>query len=645
MERNRFLKKDSLAGKVIAFILVIIMVGIAILSGLQATYMLSRNIYVEDIHKDFKTKVANRYAYSVLDNVMWSDHPEYEIDDSMVLGAKIVYGPELDKKKSNLFWSYGDLKKYKEPIEEYTVDHIYSDVDESNDEIVRYYDVVLYLSKDLKPGSDFYAYDKLADWLIMNQNSIYIIGIVSIIIGALALIYLLSAVGHKKETLEIKGSFITKIPLDLYTILTAIIGAITIACGILLQSVNKRSLSVMSISIIVCVYLVCAFISLLWLSDVTVRIKIGKWWKNSIIYKMLRFVGKGVVFLIGKLPLVWKTLVIFGVVSVLELFGIFIFSWNVSGAFIGAWFIEKVVLFALVMISALFMKKLQIAGEKISGGDLEYQVDTSHMFMDFKKHGENLNQIGQGLNSAVDEKLKSERMKTELITNVSHDIKTPLTSIINYSDLIDKELINLDECEENKDNTNVEKIKEYSEVLNRHSIRLKRLIEDLIEASKASTGNIDVNLEPTEVGVMLAQTAGEYEDKLSSSDLTLVVNKPEEPVYIMADGRRLWRVMDNILNNVCKYAMPSTRVYLNLEKDEKENMAIITLKNISKEQLDMSPAELLERFVQGDKARKTEGNGLGLSIANSLTELQSGKLKLDIDGDLFKVILRFPYVG
>ena len=641
MERDRFLKKDSLAGKVIAFILVIITVGIAILSGLQATYMLSRNSYGEDIHKELKTNVANRYAYDVLENVLWNGYADYKIDDSMVLGAKLVYGRENSSNKSKMVWSCGNTEKYDEPIEEFTIENIYSE--EENGKYIRIYDVVLYLSKDLKAGSNFYVCDKLAEWLIMTDNSIYIIGIVSVIIGALALIYLLTAVGHKKDSAEIKGSFITRIPIDIYTILTTIVGILTITVGmVLINEINRINVVKHGI-IIVGVYLVCAFISLLWLSDVTVRLKMGKWWQNSIIYKLLRFVGKGAVVLIGNLPLVWKTVAIFGVVSLLELMGIFMVGMKLE-ALLLAWLMEKVVLFALIMVSAIFMKKLQIAGENISEGDLEYQVDTSHMFLDFKKHGENLNQIGQGLNSAVDEKLKSERMKTELITNVSHDIKTPLTSIINYSDLIDKELGNIGDGVENSKEPNVEKIKEYSEVLNRQSVRLKRLIEDLVEASKASTGNIDVNLEPTEVGVMLAQTEGEYEDKLLASHLTLVVNKPEEPIYIMADGRRLWRVMDNILNNVCKYALPGTRVYLNLENDLSKRKVIITLKNVSREPLDMSPDELLERFVQGDRARTNEGNGLGLSIANSLTELQNGKLELKIDGDLFKVVLTFPLV-
>ena len=221
-------------------------------------------------------------------------------------------------------------------------------------------------------------------------------------------------------------------------------------------------------------------------------------------------------------------------------------------------------------------------------------------------------------------------MKTELITNVSHDIKTPLTSIINYSDLIAKET------------TENEKISEYSLVLLRQSERLKRLIDDLVEASKASTGNIEIIAEPFDLGVLFSQTTGEYEEKLTKNELTLITKQPEEPVHIMADGRRMWRIFDNLMNNICKYAQSGTRVYLTLEKVGNE--AVISFKNTSRDALDVPADELLERFTRGDASRNTEGNGLGLSIAKSLAELQKGSLELSVDGDLFKVTVTFDLI-
>jgi signal transduction histidine kinase len=266
------------------------------------------------------------------------------------------------------------------------------------------------------------------------------------------------------------------------------------------------------------------------------------------------------------------------------------------------------------------------ASEKMADGDLSYKVDTSKMFFDFRKHGENLNKISEGMSKAVDERIKSEHFKTELITNVSHDIKTPLTSIINYVDLLGKEELNN------------EKATEYLEVLERQSSKLKKLIEDLVEASKASSGNLSVNNEKLEAGVFITQTVGEFEEKLSAAGLELIINKPEEPVYILADGRHLWRVMDNLMNNICKYAQPMSRVYVNLEADTKVH---ITFRNISKYPLNLSGEELMERFVRGDKSRNTEGHGLGLSITQSLIKLMNGEMDITVDGDLFKVILTF----
>lgn len=231
------------------------------------------------------------------------------------------------------------------------------------------------------------------------------------------------------------------------------------------------------------------------------------------------------------------------------------------------------------------------------------------------------------MKKAVDEQMKSERFKTELITNVSHDIKTPLTSIINYVDLIKKE-----DCDN-------EKIKEYTEVLDRQSSRLKKLVDDLVEASKASSGVLAVDMKPCEIGVLLSQTAGEYEEKLKKAGLELVLTQPETSVTIMADGRHLWRIFDNLMNNVCKYSLPSSRVYLTLE--EQNGNAVVTFKNISKTPLNITSDELMERFVRGDSSRNTEGSGLGLSITKSLTELQKGKFDLTVDGDLFKATLTF----
>ena len=291
------------------------------------------------------------------------------------------------------------------------------------------------------------------------------------------------------------------------------------------------------------------------------------------------------------------------------------------------WFTEKALLYAFLTKRFLQMKKLQDAAGALAEGKMDGRLETENMFGEFRRHGESLNHIQDGIRIAVEEQLKSERFKTELITNVSHDIRTPLTSIINYVDLMEKE--------------NIESpvLKEYLEVLSRQSARLKKLIEDLMEASKASTGNLAVAWEPCDANIMLTQTVGEFEEKLKAAQIELIV-MCGEPSVIQADPRHLWRIFENLMNNICKYALPTSRAYVNIEKED--GFARIVFRNISRYALHIDSAELTERFVRGDSSRNTEGSGLGLSIAQSLTELMQGRFELSVDGDLFKVTLSFP---
>ena len=329
-------------------------------------------------------------------------------------------------------------------------------------------------------------------------------------------------------------------------------------------------------------------------------------------------------------------LIMLGILAA-EFFWMLITQYSLGMELFG-WFIERLVLCGGIIYLLAGAKKLLSAGHEIAAGNVDHRVDTAKLRGPLREHGEDLNSITDGMNKAIADRVKSERFRTELITNVSHDIKTPLTSIVNYVDLMEKEEI---------DN---EKVREYLGVLSRQSARLKKLIDDLMEASKAATGNLNVNFERCELGVMLTQTAGEYEDKLKKAGLELVVTKPEEAVYIMADRRHLWRIFDNLMNNICKYAMPGTRVYLDLTRvsrlsgDALRPGAAVTFRNISNSRLNVSEEELMERFVRGDSSRNTEGSGLGLSIANSLTQLQKGVMTLVVDGDLFKVQLSFDTV-
>ena len=305
--------------------------------------------------------------------------------------------------------------------------------------------------------------------------------------------------------------------------------------------------------------------------------------------------------------------------------------WNNMILYLALWVLEKIIILPFIFIVLFDLKKIKIAGEEYASGNLEYQLQTDNMNWDFKEHGENMNRIADGLNIAIEKRIQSERMKTELITNVSHDIKTPITSIINYAGLIEKELCNS------------EKHKEYAEVLVRKASHLKRLLDDLVEASKATTGSIEMHMEECDATILLNQVVGEFEDKIQESKLELISKIPDEPIKILADSRRIWRVFENLMMNACKYSLEGSRVYLSLENID--GKAIFSFRNTSKHMLNITVDELMERFVRGDSARSTEGNGLGLSIAKSLTELQNGNMDIIIDGDLFKVILQFPVIS
>lgn len=284
----------------------------------------------------------------------------------------------------------------------------------------------------------------------------------------------------------------------------------------------------------------------------------------------------------------------------------------------------------LVLSDAVVKSRLKKGIEEIASGNMNYRVPLAGLKGSAKKLAEQLNDIGGGLNKAVEAEMKNERLKTDLITNVSHDIKTPLTSIINYVDILKRE------------NIQDTKIRGYLDILESKAQRLKTLTEDVVEASKVSSGNIVLEYMEVNLSEMIQQTEGEFAEKFAARNLSVVVNLPEEPAMIYVDGRRMWRVLENIFGNAAKYAMPGTRVYADLSVDE-ENVSF-SLKNVSEQQLNISADELTERFIRGDISRSTEGSGLGLSIAKSLAEMQGGSFQLYLDGDLFRVSLRFPRV-
>ena len=363
------------------------------------------------------------------------------------------------------------------------------------------------------------------------------------------------------------------------------------------------------------------------------RIKAGTLWKNSLIRTVLKWIGK----CSGKLSDFARAFSrnTAEKIKVLLVGGAFLFlqfliigcGFTGAGVFLIILLIVDAAAVIFIIRKADGLDLIMDGLKKISDGELQYKIKTDTLTGKQKVMAEYINNIGSGLDAAVENSLKKERMQTELITNVSHDLKTPLTSIINYVDLMKRE------------NPTDPKIQEYLRILDEKSQRLKVLTEDVVEASKASTGNIKLEMNDIDFVEMVQQVIGEFEEKFKEKNLTMMVHFTDEPSIIYADGQRMWRVLENVFGNVVKYAMEGTRVYAEISNRNKK--VTFSLKNISAQPLNISADELTERFIRGDVARNTEGSGLGLSIAKSLTELQGGEFKLYLDGDLFKVMITF----
>ena len=372
-------------------------------------------------------------------------------------------------------------------------------------------------------------------------------------------------------------------------------------------------------------------VTLLFLCVFAAQCKAGTVIRGSLTARVLRLLWRilrGVTLwlwrIVTGIPLVWKTALVTAALAFLE------FILYVSPSRDPLFLVVKVLEILAVLAIALNLRTLEKNGKQLSEGDLSTPVDTKRLFGAFRRYGQAMNRLQSGMESAVQEQMRAERMKTELITNVSHDIKTPLTSIVNYVDLLKKEDIPSPAA------------REYITVLDRQSKRLKKLTEDLVEASKASSGALPVDLQPTDVSVLFSQITGEYQDRLADCHLTLVTQPPAGQPVVLADSKLLSRVMDNLVSNICKYAMPETRVYVSgVTADGQMTMSF---KNVSHAELNISPDELMERFVRGDTSRHTEGSGLGLSIARSLVHLMGGTFRLSIDADLFRADVTLPLV-
>lgn len=608
--------------KVSAFILLVICMVIAVFSSVVIAINAEWQWYSMD--EDAVQRDINETVIYASFDLIYEEYNRIMAYDSTLMNenAEFIKGEKESNGFGYLIRKTGDngsvvLRQINPDIKD--KEGVMSRTMEHDDIIIEVYLGDIGNKENTVPLDVYYQYSQY-EILYKYRMGAVAAGTVSLIIAVVMFVFLAASVGRKKDD----ASIVRNVPVELIFIVSIFMIAVTFFISASIYELGTDFYAVLiAVGTIVLTTTVAGTL-LIFIS----KLRQGTLWKSSILHYILRGIKKiGRVIMYGfkSMLIVWKITIIVTVCLIINL--IITVNSVYWGVGMLPWFIGAVVIEFLAIYMARGLKKLKEGGKHLAEGDLDYQIDKDGLMLDFAEHADNLNSIGQGMQTAVEEKMKSERFKTELITNVSHDIKTPLTSIINYVDFLKKEEFDND------------KAREYIDVLDRQSHRLKKLTEDLVELSKAATGNIKINMEPCNVGIMMTQVMGEYKEKAEKEDLKLMLDVPEEAMEIMADGRNLWRVFDNLLNNICKYSQPGTRVYQTLEKCD--GRAVITYKNTSRYELNMSADELMERFVRGDSSRHTEGSGLGLSIAKNLVELQGGNFDITIDGDLFKVIIDF----
>ena len=605
--------------------------------------------YTSDEH-DYYDDLKNRYFLIIYKNKALTNVPVNE-QTLTIEGIKTYIQENKNSKKVNII--YGNIEADSKIIQDtgirylsglnetyYTINIVETEKQKREYITAKAEEYQIYSSY----VEDFFEYSEVAimnnvlDKISAFREYCYFIIPVSTILIILILMYLIISIGYKKGEDVVLNDF-DKIPLEIIIFLAIIIECIPF---ILLNEITKDYNAIISLVITggLVIYVLCAII----LNTTVKRLKSKTFLKSTITGKISKWINVCAKALYHKLKIAWdtityssdlkvKVIVEFIIISALAIF-IFLVFHNSGMVVILEFILISVTLYKIIKFiknCSQIERKLKEMYEEDNSNKL-YEEDFGN---EFKNSVRYLNNISNGFENAIQDRMKSERMKVELITNVSHDIKTPLTSIINYVDLLKKEKI---------DN---EQAKEYIEILDSKSQRLKKLTEDLVEASKVSTGNISLKLEKINVVELIKQATGEFEDKFKKRGLETIINVDENEINIMADSRYMYRVIENLFSNVSKYALEKSRVYIDI-KESKENISannvIIEVKNISKDKLNISTEELMQRFVRGDKSRSTEGSGLGISIAQNLTELQKGKFELKLDGDLFKVKLTFAKV-
>lgn len=551
-------------------------------------------------------------VYAVAVDMRWVDHYIsedlliQEPENPAVIKREVIPVPILDA-KGNEIWKLYTVDTYKAPA---------------------YQATVLFGEQ-----SNLHQQIKLVELLYGMRHGLFWVAIVCLLLFLAGLVYLCFAAGRTTGVTEIKPGGWNRLPLDLFAAALWLLYT-TVPFRINSFLPQGTDAVVLAIAMIGVAAGVLSIPIIGWLTALSAQVKCGKWhwWRNCVVCRVLLLLGRGLRWLVRGvgavlriLPEMWKWPT---AMLALVLIALYAGVWyeRSPGNFL---LLLVCVLAVLTCVAALYycgyaFYQLRKRAKTIACGDLQQKVQTKYLRGSFLDVANSLNDMAGVIRRAVQEQTKADRMKTELITNVSHDLKTPLTSIINYTDLLQKP-----HTEEEQD--------AYLQVLERQAQRLKKLVGDLVDMSKASTGNMTAQISQVDGSETVRQALGEFADKLEKAELHVVLNCPQKPVMLLADGQLLWRVLSNLLGNVVKYAMPGTRVYLDLTE-----AGCIILKNISNEPLNIPAEELMERFVRGDAARNTEGSGLGLNIAQSLMQLQKGTMEVQVEGDLFMVRLTLP---
>lgn len=499
--------------------------------------------------------------------------------------------------------------------------------------------ISLFVRRDMQASDNYRLALNLIKIASAMRYVIFVVLFVLVCAAAFLLGWIMYSVGRPRDAK--RQFFIDRVPFDVLCLGVIAYTAFTLGLILLTSVPNMKETNiVLWNAVILILELFESVVILVFCISLASRIKSGSVLKNTIPYRIIKAIGKSTKNSENiKIPFLGKTLIAMGAVLLIDLAMVFYFVYRFKTCESGLLEDFNFLFFAFGQLGFLFvfgaiffliafnLNAMRENSKKLASGDYDSIPDSHIMFGDFRAINDDLVAIKDEMINALEEKNRSTEMRNELIANISHDLKTPLTSIINYSDIVSS-----GECSR-------EEIGNYLGIINRQSQKLNTLLQNLIEVSKVSTGSIEVNFESLDIGLYLTQVVDEFSMLFEEKNLTPVLNIPDESVFTECDGTMIWRVFENLINNICSYSMPDTRVFIDVEK--KDRFVEITFKNTSANKITVSEDELMQRFKRSDKSRKTVGNGLGLSIAKSFTEAQKGKFNLIIDGDLFKTVLTF----